>query len=448
MNQKSDVLVIDDDREMRNSLKDLLNSGGFNVEAISSAQQALEKLRQKQFDVILCDVRMPGMSGLELQQVLKPISKVPLVLMSAHGDISMAVTAVQDGAYSFLEKPFDPRRLLSVLGNAAKLNHLTLNNDRLKERLSKLSGLDKILIGESDAIQRLRNDVFDLSHLDSNVLIVGETGTGKELVAHGLHDLGGRASAPFITLNCVALAPAQFEEALFGHADGTPGYLDRANGGTLFLDELGAIPLDMQPKLLRVIETKEFTPVGSTQSKTSDFRIISAANEKLDNAVTRGDFRQDLFFRLNTMMINLPPLRSRGNDLSLLYALFLNHFANSYEIDVPVSTAEDFSALMSHSWPGNVRELRNACERRVLMARRGGGSFVQALNGSTDDAANYPDTLREAVAAFESQLIARAIKTCDGRMDDVAQTLGIGRRTLNEKIVKLGINKDDILVKT
>ncbi|WP_026480880.1 sigma-54 dependent transcriptional regulator [Ahrensia sp. 13_GOM-1096m] len=444
---KSNILVIDDDREMRNSLKDLLTSGGFQVEVISSAQQGLEKLRQQQFDVILCDVRMPNMSGLELQKALQPISKIPIVLMSAHGDISMAVSAVQDGAYTFLEKPFDPRRLLGVLSNAAKLNHLTLNNDRLKDRLSKLSGLDKILIGESEPIQRLRNDVFDLSHLDSNVLITGETGTGKELVAHGLHDLGGRASEPFITLNCVALAPAQFEEALFGLADSTPGYLDRANGGTLFFDELGAIPLSLQPKLLRVIETKEFTPVGSTEAKKSDFRIISAANEKLESAVANGEFRQDLFFRLNTVMINLPPLRTRGDDISLLYTHFLNHFANSYEIEVPVSTAEDFSALMSHDLPGNVRELRNACERRVLMARRGDGSFASALSGVVEGGETYPDTLREAVAAFESQLIARAIKSCDGKMDEAAHVLGIGRRTLNEKIVKLGLNKNDILEK-
>jgi two-component system C4-dicarboxylate transport response regulator DctD len=448
MSLNSNILVIDDDLEMRNSLKDLLTSGGFQVETISNAQQALDTLRQKQFDVILCDVRMPGMSGLELQQVLKPISKVPIVMMSAHGDISMAVSAVQDGAYTFLEKPFDPRRLLGVLGNAAKLNQLTLNNDRLKERLSKLTGLDKILIGESEPIQRLRNDVFDLSHVDSNVLIIGETGTGKELAAHGLHDLGRRASEPFITLNCAALAPAQFEEALFGLSDGTPGYLDRADGGTLFLDELGAIPLPLQPKLLRVIETKEFTPVGSTETRKSDFRIISAANEKLDNAVENGAFRQDLFFRLNTVMITLPPLRARGDDISLLYTHFLNHFANSYQIDVPVSTAEDFSALMRHDWPGNVRELRNVCERRILMARRCGGSFASALSGAVDDDKTYPDTLREAVAAFEAQLIAKAIKSSDGKMDDAAQMLGIGRRTLNEKIVKLGLNKSDILEKT
>ena len=441
------VLVVDDDREVRESIQHLLTSAGFEVEMLSSGTQIIATLEEQAFDVILCDVKMPNMTGLEVQQQLKDLSQIPLVLMSAHGDIPMAVSAIQDGAYSFLEEPFDPRRLLTILENAARFSRLKNKNSRLVDRLADLSGLDRILIGESTIIKKLRDEVIDLAYTPANVLIVGETGTGKELVARALHDLSDRSAENFVALNCAALPSAQFEEALFGKAGTPSGYLDRADGGTLFLDELGAIPIELQPKLLRVLETREFTPVGQTEPRRSDFRLISAGNEKLVEAVNDGRFREDLYFRLNTMIVNLPPLRARGGDIPILYAHFLQQFAASYEIPAPETTADDLSVLMGHDWPGNVRELRHVCERRILMARREGGSAYLALNDS-DDQTPYPETLREAVAAFESQLIARAIKSHNGRMDDIAEALGIGRRTLNEKIVKLGLNKEKLLDET
>lgn len=438
------VLVIDDDREVRESIVHLLTSAGFKVEMLPGGEQIMNMLDRYEFDVILCDVKMPTMTGLEVQQQLKDVSQIPLVLMSAHGDIPMAVSAIQEGAYSFLEKPFDPRRLLTVLENGARFNRLKNKNARLRDRLANLSGLDRILIGESAIVKKLREEIIDLSDTLANVLILGETGTGKELVARALHDLSARSAENFVALNCAALPSTQFEEALFGKADATPGYLDRADGGTLFLDELGAIPIELQPKLLRALETREFTPVGLTEPRTSNFRLISAANEKLQEAVNEGRFREDLYFRLNAMIINLPPLRARGGDIPVLYTYFLQQFANGYEIALPETTSEDLSILMSHDWPGNVRELRHVCERRILMARRNEGSAYLALSDNGEQAA-YHDTLREAVAAFESQLIAKAIKKHDGKMDDIADALGIGRRTLNEKVVKLGLNKAQIL---
>ena len=444
MADKYSVLVIDDDPEMRDSLVHLLGSGGFDVRTLPRADQALNILGSQPVDVILCDVRMPGMTGLELLSSLKDKTSIPLVLMSAHGDIPMAVNAIQDGAYSFLEKPFDPRRMLKLLGNAAQLNRLSLNTERLKARLSDLSGLDRVLLGNAESIRNLRHEILDLSTSVANVMLVGETGTGKELVARALHALGPRSAEPFIAVNCAAIPVDRFEETLLGTNAGQEGLLDRADGGTLFLDELEIMPLEVQVKLLRIIETRQFTPVGSSDVHQSDFRIVSAGHNRLESDLASGAFRQDLYFRLNTIVLTLPALRDRREDIPLLYASFLNLFATTYEISAPEITSEDLAGLMAHDWPGNVRELRSVSERRILAARRGGGSAAAALqkDGDYDD---VPENLRGAVAAFERQLIAKALTTHQGKMDAVAEALGIGRRTLNEKIVKLGLNKDEVL---
>ncbi len=444
MVEKYRILVIDDDHEMRDSLAHLLGSGGFEVQTLPGASRVLNTLDAQPIDVILCDVRMPGMTGIELLDTLKGKTSIPLVLMSAHGDIPMAVNAIQDGAYSFLEKPFDPRRMLKLLGNAAQLNRLSLNTERLKARLSDLSGLDRVLLGNAKSIKNLRHEILDLSGSVANVMLLGETGTGKELVARALHDLGPRSAEPFVAVNCAVIPVARFEETLLGTNVGQKGLLDRADGGTLFLDELEIMPVEVQAKLLRIIETKQFTPIGSAEARQSDFRIVSASNDSLESNLATGVFRQDLYFRLNTIVLSLPALRDRREDIPLLYTKFLNLFAATYEISAPEITSDDLAALMAHDWPGNVRELRNVSERRILAARRGGGSAAAALqrDGNYDD---VPDNLRGAVAAFERQLISKALTTHHGKMDAVAEALGIGRRTLNEKIVKLGLNKDEVL---
>jgi len=438
------VLVIDDDRGLRDSLCDLLESGGFDVEALPRASGVLEKLASYGPDVILCDVRMPGVTGIELLEMLQGKTSVPMVLMSAHGDISMAVSAMQDGAYSFVEKPFDPRHLLKLLEDAATLYRLSRDSERLKARLADLTGLDRVLLGATKNIVSLREEILDLSESDANVMLRGETGSGKELVARALHDLGARAGGPFVPINCAAIPLMTFEETLFGSPDMPDGLLAQADGGTLFLDELGAIPTEAQAALLRVIETRHYTPVGSTQVRQSGFRVVSAGNEKLEDALKAGALREDFFFRLNTVVLTIPALRERRDDIPLLYANFLEQFAVIYEITSPGITSDDLATLLAHPWPGNVRELRSVAERRILAARRGVGSVASALQlDSGDD--DVPDTLREAVAGFERQLIARALTTHQGRMDAVAEALGIGRRTLNEKIVKLGLNKDEVL---
>mgnify|MGYP000324006547 CR=1 FL=1 len=438
------ILVIDDDKSMRLSVAELLEAAGWQVTAVARAAAGLERMAELEPDVILSDVRMPGMSGLDLLASLDSATAPPLVLISAHGDIPMAVKAMQDGAYSFVEKPYEPRRLLAILRHAAEQFRMRQSNTRLKERLYKLSGLDRVLLGQSAPVVQLRQDILDLAETGTTVLIEGETGTGKELVARALHDLGPNADAPFLALNCAALSPATFEAEMFGVDGGSGGRLLAASGGTLFLDEICSCPAEVQAKLLRVIEDKQVLPAGGQLPVPVGFRVISATNEDVDLAVQENRLRQDLLFRINTMVLTLPPLRQRRDDLMLLTVHFLEEFARLYETAVPDISQDDLTALLAHSWPGNVRELRSICERRVLAARRGGGTMAEAIrmDQHLDD---VPDTLREAVAAFERELIGKAIKAHQGRMDAAAEALGIGRRTLNEKIVKLGLDKDALL---
>ncbi|EBA14741.1 C4-dicarboxylate transport transcriptional regulatory protein DctD [Roseobacter sp. SK209-2-6] len=442
--QDFSILVADDDKAMRHSLAELLEVAGWQCETVARGADALKLLQERPFDVLLSDVQMPGMSGLELLSHLNLAKDPPLVLISAHGDIPMAVQAMQDGAYSFVEKPYEPRRLLSILAHAAEQNRMRQRNNRLKVRLFQLSGLDRVLLGHSPAVETLRRDILDLADASAPVLVLGETGTGKELAARALHDLGSRPDGPFLALNCAALSSLSFEEEMFGVHGGSVGRLQAASGGTLFLDEICSCPLEVQAKLLRVLEEKEILPVGALDPVPVDFRVVSATNEDTAEAVKSGQLRQDLLFRINTITLTLPPLRQRREDLMLLTAHFLEHYARIYEFTAPEPEPEDLAALLAHEWPGNVRELRNLCERYVLSSRRGGSTLATTLAGRSEEH-KVPSTLREAVAAFERELISKAIRIHEGRMEAAAEELGIGRRTLNEKIVKLGLNKDTLL---
>ncbi len=438
------VLIVDDDREVRASLSHLMEKAGYAATVAADGQAALDVLRKEPVQIVVCDVRMPGMDGLEFQKRASEMGNVPVILVSAHGDIPMAVNAIQNGAYSFLEKPFDPRRLLTIIGNGIRMKRLSDSEKRLRDQLSRVTDLERVLIGESPQIVDVRNQVIDCADSAANVLIVGDTGSGKELVARALHDLGRGPGTPFVAINCAVVPPDRFEEAVFGTADHPTGLLQQADEGTLFLDELTSMPLETQGKFLRVLETKSYQPLNAAKTEAVDIRIVSAAGDRFDEAVAEGQLRQDLLFRLNTLTIKLPNLADRGNDVLLLYRHYLQRFATLYDVSAPEISNDDVATLLAYEWPGNVRELQSVAERRILAARRGGGSVRQAMDDTAGEAST-PDTLREAVAAFEREIIAQAIADQSGRMDDVAEQLGIGRRTLNEKIVKLGIDKERIL---
>ena len=438
------ILIIDDDREMRVSLCHLLETAGYDALAVKSAQEGLEAIKTTVPDAILSDVRMPQMDGLEFQLKAREISHAPVILISAHGDIPMAVNALQNGAYSFVEKPFEPRRILVILKNAIRMKRLEDSSKLLQDRLAELTDLERILIGDSKQITAVRDLIFDYAPSNANVLILGSTGTGKELVARALHDLGTSTTEPFVPINCAAIPPEQFEKMVFGTSNNPNGLMSEADGGTLFLDELSSMPYETQGKILRVIETKQYQRIDETAVQKVEFRVISAASDQITQSVSDNIFREDLLFRLNTLVIELPSLAERGEDVLLLFRYYMQRLSQLYDLPTPSLKNDDIAALLSYEWPGNVRELQSVAERRVLAERRGGGSVRLALARQTSDAP-FPGTLREAVAAFERELISRAVQKDNGRMDDVATSLGIGRRTLNEKIVKLGLDKNALL---
>ncbi|MEJ6390163.1 sigma-54-dependent transcriptional regulator [Gymnodinialimonas ulvae] len=438
------ALVVEDDRAMRQSVVDLLDADGWRVCDVPRGDRAVAALAEFDADVILSDVRMPGISGLELLQSLPRDHAVPVVLVTAHGDIPMAVEAMQAGAYSFVEKPYEPRRLLTILRHAAEQTRMRASNARLRQRLLQISGLDRVLVGASAAVRNLRAQVADLADTPAAVLILGETGTGKDLVARALHDLGPAPDRPFIAVNCALLSPESFVAEMFGVAGGADGRILQADGGTLFLDEVCACPPDVQARFLRVLEDGAVIPEGASAPVPVRIRVLAATNEDVTAKVAAGLFREDLLYRLNTFTLALPPLRDRPEDLRPLLLHFLADLAQLYGIDAPDLSADDLSAALAHGWPGNVRELRSVAERRILAARIGTGTLAQAIAPHTSTAPRA-DTLRAAVAELERDMIATALTTHAGRMDDVAEALGIGRRTLNEKIVKLGLDKDALL---
>ncbi len=424
------VLIIDDDQMMRNSLVDLIEAAGWSAKALARATDTARWIAQFQPDVILSDVRMPDMTGLELLHSLD--AGPPIVLISAHGDIPTAVEAMNGGAYSFIEKPYDPKRLLLILTHAAEQHQMLESNQRLKERLQQLSGLDRLLLGQTPQIAKLREMVAMIAQTDTAVMIRGDTGTGKDLIARALHDISERCDGPFIAINAAQMTATQL-----------PLIAQSASGGTLFLDEICACPADIQPALLRLIEAREVLLDGAGTPIKVDLKIISATNEDTAIAVDEGRLRRDLLFRLEGFVLSIPPLKARLDDVSLLAQHFISRAASVHGAPPPEMTDADISILMAHDWPGNVRELRNVVERFVILAQHGQGTMATALDAS--DAAPLKSGLREAVAAFERQMISKAIQTNNGRMDDAADTLGIGRRTLNEKIVKLGLDKDALL---
>ncbi|MBD8602200.1 MULTISPECIES: sigma-54-dependent transcriptional regulator [unclassified Pseudomonas] len=435
------VMVIDDEASIRDAVEQWLGLSGFSVQRFSQAEDCLAQLPADFAGVILSDVRMPGMGGLALlAQVQARDPELPVILLTGHGDVPMAVQAMREGAYDFLEKPFSPQSLLTSLQRAQDKRRLVLENRRLHSRADFSEQLQATLLGAAPAIAQLRRQVLDLAQLPVNVVIRGETGSGKELVARCLHDFGPRAGKPFVALNCAAIPEALFEAELFGHESGAftgaqgkrIGKLEYAHGGTLFLDEVESLPMAQQAKLLRVLQEQKLERLGSNQSIPVDLRLVAASKPDLLEQARAGLFREDLAYRLNVAELRLPPLRERREDIVRLFDHFTAATAKRLARQAPPVNSAQLAQLLSHDWPGNVRELANAAERHVL-----------GLAAPAAETVSVRLSLAAQQEAFEAQCLRAALARHRGDIKSVMEELQLPRRTLNEKMQRHGLARDD-----
>jgi two-component system C4-dicarboxylate transport response regulator DctD len=437
------VFLIDDERAMRESITQWLELAGLAVKNFETGAEALEGIDAHFNGVIVTDLRMAKLDGMAVLQAAREIdSELPVVLITGHGDIASAVQAMQEGAYDFIEKPFQPERLTTAITRALKTRSLVLKNRSLRARVATEAGLEKRLLGECDAIHRIRGDITKLADLNVDVLLIGETGTGKEVVARCLHDAGPRSEASFRTIDCSSIPAERIETALFGEVGDNEraSPFELATGGTLLLDELVHMPVDQQAKLLRVLEEREVQRVGDHRARPFDVRLISTADETLVNALETGRFRKELYFRLNAIEICLPPLRQRGNDVSLLFEHYVYQAAETYGCDVRTLSTQDLVSLRSHNWPGNVRELRNLAERYVVYDDQPVAHLI-ASGESPQEPGKSNRHLVESVNEFEKSLIEQALRQSEGDTTLAAETLGLPRRTLNDKLKRHSISR-------
>jgi len=437
------VMVVDDEASIRTAVEQWLSLSGFSVQLFSRAEDCLNQLPAHFPGVILSDVRMPGMDGLQLlEQLQARDADLPVILLTGHGDVPMAVEAMRNGAYDFLEKPFSPESLLGSLRRALEKRQLVLENHRLHEQADLKARLELNLLGMSQGMQQLRRQVLDLASLPVNVLIRGETGSGKDQVARCLHDFGPRADKPFVALNCAAIPETLFEAELFGHESGAftgaqgkrIGKLEYANGGTVFLDEIESMPLAQQAKLLRVLQEQKLERLGANQSISVDLRIIAATKPDLLEEARAGRFREDLAYRLNVAELRLAPLRERREDIPLLFEHFARLAAERVGRSAPRLSGAHLGRLLSHDWPGNVRELANAAERHALGLGEPSIALVEP-----------GQSLAAQQEAFEAQCLRAALSRHKGEIKAVMEELQLPRRTLNEKMQRHGLLREDFL---
>jgi DNA-binding NtrC family response regulator len=463
MNEKNPfVFVVDDDASIRDSLKDLISSAGLNVQTFASAQEFLTSQRPDAPCCLVLDVQLPGLSGLDLQQELAKVDvQIPIIFITGHGDIPMTVRAMKAGAIEFLTKPFRDEDLLNAVDqaiNRGRQMEQLKNKPAEEEKISEDALRSEIsfseIVGQSAALRRALKEVETVASTDSTVLIYGETGTGKELIARAIHNLSLRRSNPFVKLNCAAIPTGLLESELFGHEKGAftgaiaqrIGRFELANRGTIFLDEIGDIPLELQPKLLRVLQEREFERLGSTRTLHTDARLIAATNSDLAEKVNEKRFRSDLYYRLNVFPIVVPPLRERREDIPLLVRHFVQKYTHRIKKPIETIPSAAIDALSEYEWPGNVRELEHFIERAVILSP---GSELQPplaelayQNPPSAIAAAESDstTLREA----EREHIMRTLKDTNwtiGGPAGAAARLGMKRTTLHSLVKRLGIDR-------
>ena len=441
----SKLLLVDDDANTLASLARAFRLAGHEAVVCDQADRALELAKAQRFDVILSDVVMPGKDGLTLLGELKAAGiQAPVVMVSGQANIEMAVRATRLGAIDFLEKPLSTEKLLMTVENTVKLSRLEDENRRLKQRAGKQE-----LVWKSPVMQAVMAKVDRVAASETRVCILGETGTGKELVARTLHEKSSRHAGPFVTLNCAAVPAELIESELFGHEKGAftgatsrhLGRFEQAHGGTLFLDEIGDMPALMQAKLLRVLEQKEVERIGSDHSIQVDVRVIVATHRNLDELVKKGEFRQDLYHRIFVFPITLPPLRDRSDDIPLLVDYFARAVAEQNDWKAREITADAYAELKCYSWPGNVRELRNVVERLLLLSdeRVDVATVRQALPLVEPAPGVSTGTLSDRMDAHEREVILAELKKHGFKMTDTARALGLERSHLYKKCQQLGI---------
>ncbi|WP_320824804.1 sigma-54 dependent transcriptional regulator [Reinekea sp.] len=437
------IIMIDDDREIIEALTEMLELEGFHVKGFLSPEKALLSLNENSPVVILSDVKMPRMDGLSLLAKLQQIdTDIPVLLMSGHGDIPMAIQAMNEGAYDFLEKPLQPEKLLSQLQRAADKRRLVMENRNLKQNIQQQSGVEAFIMGESAAIKSIRQKVLALAQANVDTIIYGDTGSGKDVVARALHQFSQRHEKRFIAINCGGISESLIESELFGHEAGSftgatkrhIGKIEAADGGTLFLDEIETMPLAVQIKLLRVLQDRVVERVGSTKPISVRLTVIAASKDDLAQLGQGGRFRKDLFYRLNVASITIPPLKDRQEDVLPLFQHYARKASLQFSRPQPALSSAEVAHLLQHDWPGNVRELKNAADRFVLGI--GETEFTSMVTGE-DSSGSYD----ERMEFYERQVLEEGLTAAQGQLHEAAELLNLTRKTLYRKLKKHQLDK-------
>lgn len=457
---KKRILIIDDEENMRHMLTALLTESGYEVDALPDAVLAQKKIQETFYHFIFCDIRMPNMDGMTfLKSSGDVLQNSNVIMMSAYGTIDTAIEAMKLGAYDYISKPFKPDEVLLTLKKAEERERLKNENIELKERIQAIaeSAAFGNMIGKSKAIQSVFKLAAKVSQFDTTVLIIGESGTGKELIAKGIHFSGKRQNNPLIPINCGGIPEALLESEMFGYKKGAftgadrnyKGLIDAADGGTIFLDEVGDLPLSLQVKLLRFLQDNEIRPIGDTQTKRVDVRIITATSKNLEREAKQGKFREDLFYRLNVLPIHLPSLAERKEDIPILCQHFISRFNNKLGKHVKSISSAAMSLILNHDWPGNVRELENMIERAVVLAEEDvllPQNLPPAISGGRGSAVIEEDikgfSLKTSRESLEKKMIRRALEATGGNRTQAAKLLEISHPSLLSKIKLYNISSE------
>ncbi|SMC46775.1 sigma-54-dependent transcriptional regulator [Primorskyibacter flagellatus] len=444
MSKAMKIAIVDDEQDMRQSISQWLALSGYDTETFGSAEDALSKLGADYPGIVISDIKMPGMDGLQLlKKLMSTDSALPVIMITGHGDVPIAVEAMRVGAFDFLEKPFNPDKMTELAKKATNERRLTLDNRALRKELSDGGQLMKKLIGASPVMERLREDILDLGQADGHVLIDGETGTGKTLIAHALHAVGSRAGKRFVLLPCAAYDEDALIRRLFGPAqleDSELPAMEQARGGTLVLEDIETLGDTAQARLLSAI---------NEQGSPPETRIVAISNLQNEGRTCEDALKSGLFYRLAALRITVPPLRQRGEDILTLFNRLSEQFADEYGCDAPEISAQEAAQLLQAPWPGNVRQLINLAERAVLQSRRASGTISSLLMNDHDDMQPVMTTegkpLKEYVEAFERMLIDNTMRRHKGSIASVMEELCLPRRTLNEKMAKYQLQRSDYL---